>query len=210
MLNDWQRIEKIVKWTGASSVNAFARTLGLNRAEILYQIKRGNNRISKDLTDIITSKYQELSKAWILTGEGTMLTTTPCPSYEHAIPYYRMDVVRLLMLKTRPEPSAMLSLPIFPGSEFAALYFGQSMAPEIPQGAIVIFKHTDKDTIFPGEMYLIISEAFHGIRYIRKEVDSPTLRLVPKNKEDYDEMLMETAQIEDLYIIKGIVINKAL
>ena len=48
LLDDWQRIEKIVRWTGLS-VNSFALSIGLNRSENLYRIKRGDNGISKEL-----------------------------------------------------------------------------------------------------------------------------------------------------------------
>ena len=71
MLDTWHRLERVIKWTGLS-VNSFALNIGLKRSENLYQIKKGNNGISRDLATLITTKYPSVSKAWLLTGEGEM------------------------------------------------------------------------------------------------------------------------------------------
>ena len=56
MLDTWHRLERVIKWTGLS-VNSFALNIGLKRSENLYQIKKGNNGISRDLATLITTKY---------------------------------------------------------------------------------------------------------------------------------------------------------
>src|SRR5690606_30886907 len=81
----WVRLKKVIDWSGLST-NAFAQTIGLKRAENLYQIKKGNYSISKELADKITSKYDNINKLWLLTGEGQMFTQeTPTSS---PIPYF--------------------------------------------------------------------------------------------------------------------------
>src|SRR5690606_8849210 len=72
-LSSWIRLKKTIDWTGLST-NAFAQTIGLKRAENLYQIKKGNYSISKELADKITTKYDNINKLWLLTGEGQMFT----------------------------------------------------------------------------------------------------------------------------------------
>lgn len=67
--NNWQRIEAVIKWANMST-NYFARHIGLARGENLYQIKRGNNGISLDVADRIVSKFPQVDKLWLLTGEG--------------------------------------------------------------------------------------------------------------------------------------------
>lgn len=74
-MTDWQRLEQVIKWTGLST-NAFATGIGLKRSENLYQIKRGNNRISKNLAELIVRKYGSVNRAWLLTGE-IYLAVTP-------------------------------------------------------------------------------------------------------------------------------------
>lgn len=70
--NCWQRIERILHRSHMNA-NAFARHIGLPRGENLYQIKRGNNGISLDLANRIVAKFPEVSKLWLLTGDGAML-----------------------------------------------------------------------------------------------------------------------------------------
>ena len=71
--NNWQRIEAVIKWANMST-NYFARYIGLARGENLYQIKRGNNGISLDVADRIVSKFPQVDKLWLLTGEGQMFS----------------------------------------------------------------------------------------------------------------------------------------
>lgn len=68
----WKRIEDVIKMSRMTT-NAFARHIGLARGENLYQIKRGNNGVSLDLANRITAKFPEVSKLWLLTGDGQML-----------------------------------------------------------------------------------------------------------------------------------------
>ena len=41
--------------------------------ENLYQIKKGNNGISLDVAKRIVSKFPQVDKLWLLTGDGQML-----------------------------------------------------------------------------------------------------------------------------------------
>lgn len=54
--------------------------------ENLYQIKRGNNGISRDVAERIVAKFPEISKAWILTGEGSMFASESSSASQ--IPFY--------------------------------------------------------------------------------------------------------------------------
>ncbi len=206
MLDSWQRIEKVVNWTGLS-VNAFARCIGLKRAENLYQIKKGNHGISKELAEMITTKYTTVSKSWLLTGTGNMFLDeghTPASS----IPYYRVDVIRLLMSQDFFSPSSFFSVPLFNGCELAALNTGNAMKPDIPYGAVIFIKKAEPQTIMPGNIYVVISPAFSGIRYVRREPGSSELRLVPRNKDEYDDVIIDVADLQRLYEVRGYLVVK--
>lgn len=68
----WERIETVIK-RSEMTANAFARHIGLPRGENLYQIKKGNNGVSLGLANRIVAKFPEVSKLWLLTGDGPML-----------------------------------------------------------------------------------------------------------------------------------------
>ena len=208
MLNNWQRIEQVIKWSGISSVSAFAREIGLNRGENLYQIKRGNNGISRDLAESIASKYPQISKAWLLTGEGEMLPGKTAKE-RYDIPFYKMDVTSLPELMEQVEPAYYISFPMFRGADYAAFTFADAMEPEIPKGAIVFLQQVEKDNFTPGAIYYIKSTKFNGIRYVRKSVKDGKLRLVPRNIANYDEMIVDYSEIKSMFRIRGIVIDKS-
>lgn len=207
MLDNWQRIEQIIKWAGYPSVSAFAREIGLNRSENLYQIKRGNNGISKDLAEMITVKLPEISKAWLLTGEGTMLRSDSSCS-RHEIPFFKADALQMVLSDEAPEPSYRISFPLFDGSDFAAFSLSSAMEPEIPRGCMLFFQRVLLGSAVPGEIYLVVSPCFSGIRYLRREPGSSDVRLVPVNKTDFDEVVIPASSIEKLYIVRGMAIGR--
>jgi len=211
-MENWQRLEKVIKWAGMS-VNAFALHIGLKRSENLYQIKKGNHGISKELANIISTQYPQVSKSWLLTGEGEMLKDGSGDGPKRGIPFYNVDIASVIEFHQQPvqKPLYYIDVPIFYECDFAALSTSNAMAPEIPAGAIVAIKQHDPAKIFPGESYLVVTKDFSGIRTIRTyPEDSAKIRLVPKNLADYDEMIIDASEIKVLYLVKGIIISKTL
>ena len=72
MNTPWKRLEAVIVAQGFKSVNAFARHIGLRRAENLYQIRKGRNGISPHLAATIARHFPDVSQGWLLTGEGQM------------------------------------------------------------------------------------------------------------------------------------------
>lgn len=224
MLDNWQRIEQIIKWAGAASVSAFAKDIGLNRGENLYQIKRGNNGISRELAENITSKFPAVSKAWLLTGEGDMLPSKALKE-KFDIPFFKADAAELIheikdeakkaLLENEgnwksalPEPAYYNSFPMLKGADFCAFSFSDAMQPEIPRGSVLFFQYADPNSVTPGGTYLVLSKRFNGIRYLRQEPGENMFRFVPKNSESYDDILVPANEIEWLFQVRGILINK--
>ena len=69
---DWPRLEAVSVYK-KMSINKFARFIGLPAAENLYRIKRGQNGISRSLAARISDHCPEISRGWLLCGEGEML-----------------------------------------------------------------------------------------------------------------------------------------
>ena len=66
-----QILEKILKYKGLS-YNGLAKELDIKTVN-LYHIKNGRNKISSKLADLIVSKFENINRVWLLTGEGQML-----------------------------------------------------------------------------------------------------------------------------------------
>jgi len=75
-MSDSERIIKLKNFLD-KSYNRVAEECGINNAQTLYDIKNGKHGISKDIADKISSRYLNISKQWLLTGEGEMLLSTP-------------------------------------------------------------------------------------------------------------------------------------
>lgn len=206
----WRRLERVIKWTGLS-INSFALTIGLKRSENLYQIKKGNNGISRDLAELITAKYPSVSKGWLLTGEGEMLIGNKTVAGSGSgIPYYGMDATVAVEEQQLPSPLFYINVPIFNDCDLSAMALGTAMQPDIPAGSIVLLKKWDVKAVVPGESYLIISAAFKGFRIIRRSEQADELLLLPRNVEEYDPISIKQSSIEKLFIVRGIIIKKIL
>ena len=190
MLDTWHRLERVIKWTGLS-VNSFALNIGLKRSENLYQIKKGNNGISRDLATLITTKYPSVSKAWLLTGEGEMFVEQVAASASQAgVPYYGMDILAVVDETVLPSPQFYISIPIFDNCDIAA--------------------QNNVESIVPGESYLVVTEQFKGIRTIRAGSNPSELLLLPANTQQYDPIVIGKSDIVKLFIVQGIIVKKNL
>jgi len=212
-MDSWKRLEIVIKQSGLS-VNAFASSIGLKRAENLYRIKKGKNSISKDLAELIAIKYCNVSRSWLLTGEGDMhvdkhdgssSTSKKVPFYDH------LWVEDKTIENELPEPLYYIDVPVLSNCDFATLYLGDSMKPEMASGSIVTLKEVDIDLVLPGEIYLVVTDKYSTVKYVRTiESDASSFRLVPHNKEDYDEIIIQKSLIRRLYMVKGVISTKVL
>lgn len=205
-MTPWQRLEQVIKWAGIST-NKFAIGIGLKRSENLYQIKRGSFGISKELSSLITKKYPQINRAWLITGDGQMLAGTAAAGIDPdtVIPYYNVDATQLTVIDTdKNQPLYNISLPL--NADFAAQCMGNSMAPEIVSGATVVLKKADVETFLPGAIYMVVTKDFTTIKTVRKvQGDDSKLMLVPRNITEYDEIIVERAKIKKIFAVKAVI-----
>ena len=79
----WERLRTVIEFAGLS-VNGFARSLDLPRAEELYRIKRGECGIDRELAGRICRLYPQFRQQWLLDGRGPMYAsdTVKLPYYD--------------------------------------------------------------------------------------------------------------------------------
>lgn len=208
MLNNWQRIERVVRWTGLS-VNSFALSVGLSRGENLYQIKRGNNGISRELAGMIASKYPQVSRGWLLTGEGDMFNDQTVR--RASIPFYDADIEKYVTSPARFTSKSYISIPGVEDAEFGALYHGRAMGEAVPTGAMVLVRKVGGvQNLIPGGDYVVVGEEFTMLRRVRREAGSNMLRLLPLDADNFDEVRVAVADVKELYLVKTVVINKTI
>ena len=216
-MESWKRLESVIKYSELT-INAFALSIGLKRAENLYQIKRGKNSISKDLVKLITTKYCNISKSWLLTGEGAMFINQPTNTQDlhptsRGIPFYDSisENINLDHPENSSRPLYYVEIPPLSNCDFAIVCTGDSMVPEIPSGSIITLKETSMQMILPGEIYCIVTDKYSTVKYLRTVVnDESLIRLVPCNKERYDEAILKKEVIRRIFLVKGVISTKIL
>lgn len=198
-MSSWKRLEQVIKYYGFTT-NSFAKELGLKRAESLYQIKRGNYSISKNLASRISDKFPDVSESWLLTGEGTMLGGL---SMANKISFYNIGVdgfnLELLNQHTQQE----LEIPFLSDCDFAIINNGEAMSPEIVSGSIVILKEVDVNAVILGDIYMVLAKHYNVIRFVR-HFDTDSWRLIAKNDQDYDDIIVKKKDVEAVYKVMGV------
>lgn len=216
-MDSWQRLEQIIRWTGLST-NAFAREIGLKRAENLYQIKRGNNGISRELARLISKRYPMISDSWLLTSHGEMISVNYMPGalFERAtdrgmsIPFYNADIQQVVRGVHKLHPQCHISLPMLvAGASMAASYSSQAMSPDVPAGSIVVIHEVPDSAIIPGECYMIVTRNVSLLRIVRRVVTNPDMwMLCARNRTEFDDVFIEKSAVEKAYILKSVIMVK--
>lgn len=180
------------------SINKFEKTAGLS----IGYMKSLRHAPSADKLKQILDAFPDLSRAWLLTGEGPMLVGESCtdPNTIPLIPdmavgglpdgvdisgYKETDCPRCVS----PEPSA----------DFAIDVTGDSMAPDYPSGCrVYLTTDTSGRPIRYGEVYVL--DTAEGILLKRVfEASTPDhLRLVSINAE-YPPYNFPKSEIRGLY-----------
>ena len=199
-MTNWERLEKVIQYLNYN-VNSFAKEIGLNRAERLYQIKRGNYAISKNLASTISERFTGINEAWLITGEGNMLKDGQESFYR--IPLYNVSLEEFNTDVSKLTVAHELEIPILSGSDFALINEGEAMSPEIEHSSIVFMKEVDKSSIIYGDIYFIVTEHIKVIRFIR-DFDREHWKLVAKNSDDYDDIIMNITNVKAVYKVKGV------
>ena len=200
MNENWKRISAVTKWAGMTT-NYFAHHIGLPCGENLYQIKRGNNGISKDVAERIVLKFPDISKAWLLTGEGSMFASHSTAVSQ--IPFYNSDAETTLSGELCGEPQVMMFVPQVGECDLAMVYNGRAMGKTTPAGTIIFLKKCDVSAIIPGDEYIVVGTKFTALRKVRKAKNSPVITLVAGDRKAFDDMEITTEEVKHLYHVVG-------
>lgn len=197
---NWLRLDAVIKWANMTT-NYFARYIGLNRSENLYQIKRGNNGISLDLAQRISDKFPEINIGWLMSGIGEMFVRES--TYGGQIPYYEEDVERSVTQVEELDPKYYILLPREIDCEFAMVYNGHAMGASLPAGSIVYLKKIAVADIIPDREYVVVGKNFVTLRRIRWQREAGRFLLVAADATNYPPMEIGTDDAATVYEVKA-------
>ncbi|MFI3282399.1 MAG: hypothetical protein SNG10_02575 [Rikenellaceae bacterium] len=211
-LTNWERLESVIKWANMST-NYFARHIGLLRGENLYQIKRGNNGISRNLADMIVKSFPEINLLWLLTGEGQMFAEPEIAG--DGIPFYNVDVESNIRDVENLDPMSIMAMPMHVDGDLAMMYSGRAMGDIIPSNTIVLLKKILPETIIPGGEYVILTKNVVTLRIVCFDNNvaedvayGDVLKLVSADSVKYNDIFVNRTDVEMVYKVSAkIMIN---
>lgn len=156
------RIEQVARHLGYSTVDDFARrNLEYKTKKQIERLKNASNADITPLTDI-TKKNDNINFRWLLTGEGNMLTTPQVtlsdlqiyepdeidPNDEYSVPLLPISAMGGSLTGFADSLDSRyrlqrLKVPV-KGADWAMFVNGDSMAPECPNGSLVVVKRINE------------------------------------------------------------------
>ena len=169
------RFDSYMKYKGLND-NQVTKDLGLSNG-LLGKSRNKDRDMSRKIANSAINFYVDLSAAWLLTGEGSMLVNnsanpsdTSAPAAPSSvqeeednrvplIPFeaqggqldgFARNGVTLAQCETVPTP--------FKGAQFAISVRGQSMSPTYPSGCVLFISKNIADWVEWGKVYVLDTE----------------------------------------------------
>lgn len=222
-MGDSERLREVMEFYKMST-NSFGKYIELSTSQILYDILRGRNGISKNLADKITAKCLNINKLWLLTGEGEMVSNTlkqvagktlpkaiPClPTDADAIPLLQTSIeAGVLSGFANPQIKSQLPhyiVPGFKGADFLATVSGESMIDRYWPGDVIGCKIIDhEDFIQWGKTHILDTTQGGILKKIMPSKKEDYITAISFNSENYPPFDVPKKSILKMAIVIGIV-----
>lgn len=167
----WERIERILN-EQKMSANRFAKHIGLLHGENLYQIKRGNNRISIDVARRIHTHFSQYAVSWLLAGEEDNMPVAQTEIVQFRwLPYYE---------SVMEDSSVRLPIPTFL-SNGARMILRCEDDPEQRCGfmprPVLLLRRIEPSEMDETSSFYIMTDTIRGVFTVRTNAGTGSLRL---------------------------------
>ncbi|GHV35641.1 hypothetical protein FACS1894180_0330 [Bacteroidia bacterium] len=189
--------------------------------QILYDIKNEKiKNLSKNLINVISEKYPEINKNWLLTGDGDMLITEEqalsldiqVPAGINGIPLIPVDAIAGFPSNDidgiRYEECEQYLVPDFNklGINFMIRVSGSSMYPKYSNGDILACRKIEDILFYQwGKIYVIDCSQGVLVKRIFESKNNNYITLVSDNKEKYPPFDLPKSDIRSLSIVLGVI-----
>lgn len=215
-----ERIREYLDYKGITKYK-FCNDLGFSNKFLDNSSNMGTDKACK-----ILHYYPEINSEWLLTGNGSMIKedktnivimnndrkTIDSLHVSQEIPLYDLEAVAgLRELFSSGKPQRVLDtikIPNLPKCDGAISVTGDSMYPLLKSGDIILYKETEFDNIFFGEMYLLSVklndwEEYITVKYVQKsEQGQEFVKLVSQNSHHQPKDI-HISKISALALIKA-------
>lgn len=201
----------------------------MTQAEFAHRLGMDPSNLSKQLTgrlpvtdSLINRIVVELgvSKEWLKNGDelpfakdgGSALEVMNIGDIElvrRGVPVYDIDVTagceELSMMFTRERITGYISLPRISQESLIVRVSGDSMTPEIADGGYIAIRPVKSvDTIFWGHVYVVVTEDYRLVKYVRRHPKDDSKVLLHSANPAYDDMEINRSEIRCLFYVEAI------
>nr|WP_199000535.1 helix-turn-helix transcriptional regulator [Flavobacterium sp. ASV13] len=215
-----ERVREYLDFKGITKYK-FCNDLGFSNKFLDNSSNMGTDKACK-----ILHYYPDINSEWLLTGNGSMLKedntnivimnndrkTMDSLHVSQEIPLYDLEAVAgLRELFSSGKPQRILDtikIPNLPKCDGAISVTGDSMYPLLKSGDIILYKETEFENIFFGEMYLLSVklndwEEYITVKYVQKsDQGQEFVKLVSQNSHHQPKDI-HISKISALALIKA-------
>lgn len=195
--------------------SSFATKIGMKTKQAIYDILKGRTRgVSALVEGKILSAFPEVSRVWLLTGEGDMLQgpkdDTPTKSYDGCgVPYYNMDFLGgfdLMLNDQTTIPEYHINFKPYDKATCWCNITGHSMEPEINHGDMIALRRIEDFSFLPlGEIYAIVTtNDMRTVKRLGPSEQPDCYTLIPTNKSpEYGIQTLPKDKIRYVFEVLG-------
>jgi len=213
------RIRYLIEQSRLSQAQ-FARRINIDPSNLSKHLS-GRLPVSEALINRIVADLG-VSKHWLRDGSDVpfakephaaeIALSNPIDLQENLLqgtPVYDIDVTagctELSRMFTQDRIIGAINLPQLNSSCNIVRVSGDSMNPVIKNGGLIAIRPIiDRRNIFWGQIYVIVTEDYRMVKYLRRHNDSSKVILHSANP-DYDDMEISRNDIYNLYIVEAII-----
>lgn len=191
----FERFDKYMKFKGLND-NQVTVQCELSQG-LIGKCRAGKQDLGSKTIGKLLTKYQDLSKVWLLTGEGDMIKSQDGDIFVNdvrkdvsVVPLYDVDASAGLqrLFADGGNMVGQISIPNMPGADGAMHVTGDSMYPLLKSGDIIAYRILHDMLHFNyGEIYILQLEHDGDVqivvKYVKKSEINGHVLLVSYNKE---------------------------
>ena len=211
-MDEIDRIKLIRASLGMTAVK-FGEKMGYSNGASYENIENRTKKFSSICLQRLVKAYN-VNNNYVLTGEGSMFTDKPDNKRDNTagaiysndtIPYYDIEISAgpiTFYQDYKEMPSQKIEIPFIKDVDLAMPVYGDSMYPKIKNGDIVLLKEVDKGLIMYGEIYLVITNDYRVLKYVRKHQSIDSVVLLSEN-DRFDPVEITKDEIIHIFLYKG-------
>lgn len=206
-----ERLLELIRTLGIS-VLAFEKNCGLKPSSV-----RNTKRLGDDKIELILKAYPQVSRAWLIAGEGPMFSEANATakasecivSSDNEAPLVPEEVSRSAEVNvwnyvhTCRNVERITLAQLFPNHDMFYRVISNAMKPAIEKGDVLVVARLATMDIVNGECYLIDTK--HLGMLVRTMVDQGDAFLCIPSAINYQEQVIAKKDIFDVYQIVGLI-----